>query len=464
MTKAVEPWKFAVGMKPFRVVAFEDLKRGGVVYLRWQRTKGKRTIRSLGFVVRGARGGLDRVAVERAECEAADQHSRLVQGRGDAPTMPAAPAAVDARLTIREGWARASDADTGRWNKDTAHRKDLERAVDRAVLTWGEGMTWSAVDRGQLRKLWRQELARQQKAGNRGVRAAQLTLALTLAIANWLRDEQLIAPTAALAWKQMDEEFADDVGEYTPAQPRYTREEYRALFTSAWKADERYGLAYALGAEYRIGQLIRSMRSHVDRAKGVLRIPGKGKKRGGVVHFTEQQRADLDRVLTSGYLAGLETAYHAGEITDYALFPGGHFAHDADGHLVSRAEYATRGHVDRSAIRRWHRLAEALADVDGRGTPITHVDGRGPYGSRRQSVDAAKAEHISREGLQQHGGWADSQMPDAVYADAEAGYARDEASKVRATIRGETPHEPQESSQIVTPNAAPDAASFSPED
>jgi hypothetical protein len=43
---------------------------------------------------------------------------------------------------------------------------------------------------------------------------------------------------------------------------------------------------------------------------------------------------------------------------------------------------------------------------------------------RRAAVDAAKAAGISREGLQAHGGWSDTQMPDRIYADQEASRAR----------------------------------------
>ena len=74
--------------------------------------------------------------------------------------------------------------------------------------------------------------------------------------------------------------------------------------------------------------------------------------------------------------------------------------------------------------------AERLAEVP-------HLEGRAAYGLRRAAVDAAKEAGISREGLQAHGGWTDSQIPDRVYADQQAGYARDEARRVRAKIRGE---------------------------
>ena len=68
---------------------------------------------------------------------------------------------------------------------------------------------------------------------------------------------------------------------------------------------------------------------------------------------------------------------------------------------------------------------------------IASVPGRGAYGLRRAAVDAAKALGISREALKEHGGWADTQIPDRIYADQEAEFARDEARAVREQIRGE---------------------------
>lgn len=431
-------------MKPHRVTAFEDVKRGNVVHLRWI-VDGKRTVRSMGFTVRGPRGGIDRDLATRVEQAAAEQHLALVRG---SVALPISAERLANPLTIAEGWARASDPDTGKWNKATQYRDDIQRAIDAAVASWGPSMTWDAVDRGQLRKLWRNELAKHRAAGHKGVRGSELTLDLVLAVGAWLRDEQLVAPTAALRWKGMDAEFkadADPDGEYAPSRPRYTVDEYRAMFATSWEADERYGLAYNLGAEYRLGKVVQARRSHLNLPFGQLRVLGRGKKKGATIVLTPGQLRDVKRVLTTGYLAGLETAYLAQEIEDYCLFPAGHFAHDAHGRLLSRADYAARGPIDRTAVRAWHRETERLAGIE-------HLKGRGPYGSRRAGVDAAKAAQISREGLQAHGGWADSQMPDAVYADAEAGYARDEAAEVRARIRGESLVKPEESSQIVTPS------------
>ncbi len=86
--------------------------------------------------------------------------------------------------------------------------------------------------------------------------------------------------------------------------------------------------------------------------------------------------------------------------------------------------------MDMSAMRTMHRLAESRAEVD-------YAKGRSLYGLRRAAVDGAKALGASREGLKALGGWADTQMPDRIYADQDAGYARDEARELRKQIRGE---------------------------
>lgn len=458
-------WQYTVGVHPHRVTVFEDVSRGGIATLRWHVGSDqarRRKLSTLGFTLRGARGALDRDAIARAMRLAEAHHVALVQGKVSAVV----PEAVKVPLTIQEGWERAKHPETGKWNKDTAYRKDIDRAIKHARAAWGDTFVWDQVDRGALRKLWRKELARLTKAGHTGYRGAQLTLDLVLAVGAWLRDEQLIAPTAALRWRNMDAEFEADAGVHEPARPRYTVDEYRKLFLAAWDADERYGLLYDVGAEGRLGQVARAMRTHLNLAAGTLTIIGKGKKKGTVIELTAAQLANVQRVLTAGYLAGLEAAYAANAIADYPLFPGGHFARSKDtGRLVSRAEYATRAPVDRTAWRKWHERAEELAE-------IPHVKGRGPYGSRRAGVDAAKAMKISREGLQTWGGWADSQVPDSIYADQEMQYARREAAEVRAKVRGSAvpatkndgPAESQEPSQIVAPSADAGSATILPEE
>ena len=98
--------------------------------------------------------------------------------------------------------------------------------------------------------------------------------------------------------------------------------------------------------------------------------------------------------------------------------------------VATVARHGSANAIDRSVIDGWFHDAERKAEV-----PV--IKGRAAYGLRRAAVDAAKAAKISREGMQEHGGWVDNQMPDRIYADQEREYAREEARDVRAKIRGE---------------------------
>lgn len=453
MSKAkTKPWTFSVGVAPYQVTAFED-PRSGKVKLRWyKRVQGERQriLRSLGFSVRGARGGLDEGAEQRA-IEAARQWQQELAA-GTWSKQPVVRKNAAAPLTIRQGWDCAKDREKGNatWIVESPYRDDIDRAIDRAESIWGVSFTWDQVDRGALRQLWRRVLAILRAQGHGGYRGAELTIDLVLAVGAWLRDEQLIAATAALRWNGLMDEFRKDAGEHVPHRPRYTVEEYRKLFAAAWEADERYGLLYDLGAEYRLGQVAPMYRRHLDLERGRLQIKGHGKKKGEVVILTEAQLANVRYVLTTGYLAGLESAYQAKAVPDYPLFPGDHFALTDEGRLMSRADYATRDPIYSSAWRRWHRKTEELAGIE-------HVLGRGPYGSRRGGVDGAKELQISREGMRAWGGWGNQQMPDKVYADQEADYARAEASKVRAQVRGEAtgPGASRTSQDLPPPNESP---------
>lgn len=425
----MSPWQYVVGMLPHKVVAYEDTARKGVVYLRW-RIAGEWVRRSLGFTLtRDQKGRVRKDDEQRARKAADEQYARLITG---AP-LANRPAAL---LSIADGWSIATDAERGRWNKVTPHRNEMDRYLQRAKSVLGASTPWNAIARGDIRRLWRAELKRAKASGHDGARSAELIVSRFLTVAAWLRDEQLIAPDACQPWARMKEEMAEDIGGHEPHRPRYTLEEYRALLQHAPAVDVRWGLLLTLGAEYRLGQVVRCRRSDVTLSPCLLRIAGAGKKRGTLVQLTDQQSAALGNALNT-WLAGLEAAYQAGTITDYPLFPGGRLPM-REGAPVTRADHATRapllaGHT----LRLWLRDTEAKAKV-------AYVEGRGWYGLRRAAVDAAKAAGISREGLQQHGGWSDTQVPDRIYADQQQSYAATEAAEIRAKIRGEIPQETEQ--------------------
>jgi integrase len=369
-------------------------------------------------------------------------YARLISGG----QMPKAPTH---ELTIAEGWTLAKDPNTGKWPEDTMHRREMDRALDRAKSTWGARTAWNAIDRGEIRKLWRTEFRRARANGHEGVRSTEVVVARVMAVANWLRDEQKIAPTACVPWKAMKEEMRVDFakatqGRHEAKRPRYTPDEYRALLAAAPQVDPRWALLLSLGAEYRLGQVKRVRRSDVDLDASRVTVRGAGKKRGVVIVLTKGQRAQLDRALgEGGYLYGLEVMYTKGKVKDYPLFPSHRLPATDDGQPYTRKEHAERGEIDNTQLRAWHRQTEKKARVNGK--PIEHEDGRGWYGLRRAAVDAAKAAKISREGLQAHGGWSDAQIPDTIYADQQMGYAQEEAAKIRAQIRGEVDDSPETS-------------------
>jgi integrase len=341
-----------------------------------------------------------------------------------------------AALTIAQGWALATDPEKGKWPTRTPHRDEMRRAFDRAQAAWGAATPWAEIGRGEIRQLWRRELKAQRAQGNAGVRAAEVVVARVLTVADWLRNEQHIDPLACTRWPAWKHELAADAGEYEPKRGRYTADEYRRYITAAPRVDARYGLLVALGAELRLGQVVRAHRRDVAlEGTGQLRIRGAGLKRGTVVVLTPGQRASLVAAMApGGFLHGLEEAFQAGRIETYPLFPGWHLPM-RDGVPVTAVRHAGRGALNRTTLRQWHLATEKVAD-------IAHVDGRGWYALRRAAVDESKRLGISREGLQAQGGWSTSQMPDRIYADQEALAASEEAARYRAIARGESSAEP----------------------
>jgi hypothetical protein len=436
-------WQRVFGAGEWRVVAEERPEKENTVYLRFK-PKGadnwKR--RSLRRGVRDPRGRLDPKAVADVELEAMRQVETL---RAEQEL------AVGARqLTIAETAARVTDPATGLYPVDTPHRREVLRALRWAVLVWGGDRVWASIRRSELRALWRrriEHLWQQRVVGHRG---AEITVQRILAVAAWLRDEELIPPGACVpsrAWKdELMKDWRELRGERTEPtvhQPRYRLEEYRQLFTALDRGDPRLELAVMLGAELRLGQVARCYRSDVDRTRGLVTVPSRGQKRAPTIELTEGQRAALEHALTSGYLRELEARYTAaGE--DFPLFPQGqlkgsrtrqpgdrkHASTPTPWAGVATARNAERGPVTSRTIQKWFRQAEARAG-------IPHVEGRGTRGMRRAWVDEMQRQNVSRAGQRAGGGWSDNRIPDQVYADQQSAHARREARDARAKARGE---------------------------
>lgn len=428
MTRSPTWWEKAVGFLPHKVTVYEEPSRNGTLYLRW-RSAGNWKRKSLQRPLRTPRGKVDPDTQKWALQQAEAQYAQLVQG------LPIEERASSTPLTIAQGLERAIDRATGKYPTDTPHRREVERELKRAVEHWGGDTAWEAIKRRDIRKLWRWRISELHAAKHDGLRGAEITISRVLAVAAWLRDEELIPPGACSLSRKWKEELRKDWIELTgaralpePARPRHTLVEMRSIMAVAGRVDPRLELMLVLGAELRLGQVIRGRRTDLDLEHATFTILGKGHKRGELVKLTAGQLAIVTHHLTKGYLRELEQ-----EAADYPLFPAGQLV---GGRKMEDPRASVHRHlnakaIDRSVLDNWFHDAERLAEV-----PV--VKGRGAYGLKRQSVDAAKAAGISREGLQRLGGWSDTQMPDRIYADQEAGYARDEARDVRAKIRGET--------------------------
>lgn len=432
MTKSPVWWEKSVGFLPHKVTVYEEPSRKGTLYLRW-RSGGNWRKTSLQRPLRTPRGKIDPETQKWALEQAAAKYAALVGGLTPEERQQTSP------LTIAQGLERITDRMSGKYPVDSPHRREVEREMARAIEHWGGESPWEAIKRRDIRKLWRWRILQLHAAKHDGLRGTEITIARVLAVAAWLRDEELIPLGACALPRTWKEELRKDWLELTgsralpePKRPRHTLEEMRKIMAVAGSVDPRLELGLALGAELRLGQVIRARRTDLSLDHATFTVYGRGHKRGEVVKLTAGQMKIITHHLTVGYLRELEK-----EAADFPLFPSGSLIgarpkdpSKADPHATVHKHLNAQS-LGKDVLDGWFAEAERVAEVP-------HVRGRGPYGIKRQAVDAAKAFGISREGLQRLGGWTDTQMPDRIYADQEAGYARDEARDVRAKIRGET--------------------------
>lgn len=409
--RARKPWETRIGAPPVVVWCGERAGRAGRVYLRWWGGQNWKS-RSLGFGVRTESGALDDTKVAAA-IDAAAAKWRALTGRAtDAPT-PQRP------LTLGETWGIVAHPATGRYPSKTAYRDELEAALTLACSVLGADFAWVAFHRPQLRAVTRAAVDRALARGRVGFRTAEVVGTRLLTVAASLKAEGRLpveyVPPGGRDWKQelrayVEEKRGQPVPE--PARPRHTIAEVRQLLAVSAGVDPRFRLLFALGAELRLGQVVRAPRSALHLEAGTFRAPGRGKKRGELVVLTPGQLAVVREIL-GGFHAEREAVYQA-EGRDYQLFPG----------------RGGRGIAGKTAVMKWFRAAERAAG-------IAHAPGRGAYGARRVAVDEAIRAGASRGVLQAIGGWSDARTPEQIYRDQERHDDRTAAATVRAVIRGE---------------------------
>jgi integrase len=433
-----KPWEGAVGHEPHVVWYGERAEKNYRVYLRWRvpTADGSRSTnwrwRSLRCTVRDAAGVIDPARAALVHKEATTLY-RTLSGED-------AAAKVSGVLTLRETWPILSDEQTGSLPSPSPYRREIESTLQFMRKTLGDDFAWVDLNYEQMQRLVRAKADEVQRDHARpGLRAAEIIGTRALTMAGLLRRKHDRLPAHApipsgRGWR-------DDLRKYVaakhggdipdPERPRHSLDEVQAILRAAPDVDPRIDLVLQLGAEYRSGQVVRAMRSHLDVDGGTFEVRGRGKKKGTVIVLTTGQLASVRRALR-GYLRQLEDARVAGELADYPLFPAGR--------LRKGEAYVTRHAAAGPSNRR--SMLDRFHDVE-RQAGITPIPGRAFYGIRRQLLDAATAEDISDEGMQEHGGWTNSRTPRDIYRDKVRKKAQQEAATVRAKIRGESaPAEP----------------------
>jgi hypothetical protein len=185
-------WEKSVGWLPHKVTVYEREDRGGELYLRW-RADGNWRRKSLRRSLRTTRGRIDPDVQKWALEQASAHYAQLVAGLPPSERPPAAP------LTIGATLARAINPETGKYPADTPHRREVERALAEAVRVWGADTPWADIRKSDMRKLWRARINGLSAKGLTGARGAEVTAARVFAVAQWLRDEEVIPPGACEA-------------------------------------------------------------------------------------------------------------------------------------------------------------------------------------------------------------------------------------------------------------------------
>lgn len=427
--KRAERWEGRLGVWPVVVWYGERADKGGVCYLRWY-VPARRNWKweSCRTKVRDQRGQFD-VDAQARVLELAKRRHDLLTGRiSDLPLEQRAP------ITLRDTWPVLTDPSSGRFPTRTKYRDSLEDAIEDATKELGGDFAWMHFDETAFMRAVRRKVRDARARGFAGLRAAVALGTSLITIMGLLREAKRLPASIAIPggrrWRGDLKRYVTDLAgglEPVVQRPRHTIDEARAIIAQAPAVDPRFALLIQLGAELRLGQVLRARRVHLDLEKGLFRTPGRGEKTGALIELTAGQRAAVTHALTAGYLSRLE-----GTFADFPLFPQGMLTVERGepGGRFASEKQATQPPVHTRTVNDWFRAAETLAQVP-------HVVGRAAYGIRRVAVDQALAAGISPDGLQAHGGWSSDRMPQAIYRDQRKEAARSEAARVRAKIRGE---------------------------
>ena len=269
---------------------------------------------------------------------------------------------------------------------------------------------------------------------------AEIAVSVMAAVGSWLVDEEHIdafrPPKRGWRAELKKEWEAETKRPCKPARPRHSDEEMEIFWRGLSNpgVDPRLRLAAELGAEYRIGQVLRCDRSDLDLSPGAgagdgtLVIHGRGRKPGATIYLAPGQRQVVDAALRpDGHLAEYEQALQAGQIDDYPLFPAGNVL---SGALKMPSSDTAAGRMTRRNILRLYTDYEA-------GVGIEHVQGRAWYGIRRRSSDRTRRFSSDERVRDAAGGWtAGSPTRERIYMDGADPEVLTETAIARERARG----------------------------
>jgi integrase len=447
-------WQYQKGEYSNTVTATERLDRDRTIEVRWWVPALHRfQRRSLGFSIRDASGSIVPELEQQAVRQTQSIYDALMAGRSplEGPQSESAP------LTLRAGFDLATEVPTGLYVVESEHLKDVRRAARDIVevigrTARGDPRTWDSLNNGAVRELWL-GLARRFKATKAGGPSwTERCVVVLLQVSQWLAAEERITRAVVIkkAWR---EQLRREWEQYTSSRitkstPRHSEDEIRRMFAVLEHpdADPRIALALQLGAEARLGQVRRLMRSDVDLSPvgvfglGRVVVHGSGKKMGVRRDLTPEERAAIDRAL-AGYLRPLEEAYQDKLRQDYPIFPAGRLRLDVAPSRASRRKVpvepirraklsVTNGPMDKRTLNDQFHELERIAKVES-------VPGRGWYGIRRRATDVYEDYEKDERVLNDQTGHKKSETRREVYQERERETIRARSAETRRRVRNE---------------------------
>ncbi len=453
---AAKPWKYQKGEPPNTITAVERTDRGRVIEVRcWVGQLKRFHRRSLGFSIRDDRGAivpeLEQEAVRRTQA----MYDSLMAGRE--PQVAAEE--NGGPLSLAAGFELATRVPEGLYVVETEHVSEMRRAARDVVRAIGTGpgghlRTWDGLSYSIVRELWLRFAKRFNETGKGGPAWTERCVVILLQVAQWLAVEVRIDRAVAVrrTWReQMRREWEQLTSTRISSNtPRHSEDEIRRIFASLDHpdVDVRIALAIELGAEARLGQVARLMRSHLDLSPsgtfglGRMVVHGAGKKLGVTRDLTPEERGAIDRAL-AGYLMHLEEAFQQDLREDYPIFPSGRLKYDIP---PSRWPKRSRpGHTDVQPTRR-AKLTVSDRPIGKRGlldlfheleefAGVTPQPGRGWYGIRRKATDVYEDYETDERVLNDQTGHRSSETRREVYQEKEREVIRARSAKTRRRVR-----------------------------